>query len=241
MPLTLCGSLKGNRLKLARRKLEAGAKVNTDEDGIPPLHLAACRENLRAVRLLLEFGADVSYKDHNQNTALHDAAKDNARNYNVYKLLLERGSDCNSRNNEGITPFHYILQRHTMKFVRLLLDHGADITAVDIAGWTALQYVAQNPHADVIQFVLKQGLDIEYRDNKDFPPLHFVAAYGTLEGCELFLRGGAMINKKSNMNDHTPMSLAISEASRVLSFVAKLKEYFHTRAQIIHILLEHGA
>lgn len=240
--MTLTSALSENRLKLVRRKLEAGAKVNTEEDGIAPLHFAAFRENLRAVQLLFEFGADVAFKDlTNQNTALHYAAQSGCWKYSIYKLLLEKGSDCNSRNNEGITPLHYILQHHNMKFVQLLLDHGADIKAVDRVGWTALHYLCRNPHLDVIEFVLKQGLDIEYGDINDYSPLHFVAAYGSPEGCELFLKGGAMVNKKSSKKDHTPMSFAIFETSRARSFFDQPMEYIETRAQMVHILLEYGA
>lgn len=242
MTLTLVGALGDNRLKLVRRKLKAGAKVNTDEDCIPPLHFAAFRENLRAMRLLLEFGADVCYKDNYQDTALHYAAKDRVQYYKIYKLLLENGASrtINDRNEEGVTPLLYVLACGNMNIVRLFLNYGADITAITNNGWTALHYAARNNHVDVLQFVLKQGLDIEYCDETGFSPLHHAAVCGNPEACELLLSYGAMV-KSSSETDFPPMIHMLEVAADVVYSRFDSIRFFESRARVAQILLEHGA
>jgi ankyrin repeat protein len=55
-------------------------------------------------------------------------------------LLLKKGSDLNSRNNLGMTPFLVACASGDLKKIQLLLEAGADKTAKDSRGWGAIDF-----------------------------------------------------------------------------------------------------
>lgn len=231
------GSNDGNP-DLARRALEAGVSVNEKYHDCTLLYMiVAQRDALPVVRHLLERGADVSIcNNFVQETVLHRAAKKCADNYDLHKLLLESGADCNARDRFKITPFLLAFASVNMKIVQLYLNNGADITAIDNCGLTALHYAAGNPCAeDVIPFLLKQGFDIDCRTNSGDTPLNYAAAYGTPEGCELLLRRGAMANVKSGPAGRSLLLFLLLKMPFATPKVAK------SAAQVIRMLLEYGA
>lgn len=213
---------------------ETGVNANGEEgNDFPPLIFAAVHNNLPAVRLALQYRADVSLKTRNhQNTALYYAAG-NPEAYDTCKVLLENGANCNERNKQGTTPFLNALAYSSMSAVQLFLDHGADIRTIGKDRKTALHYAAQNPDMDVIRFILDKGFSLKCNDSKDRSPLHYAARSGTSEGCDLLLKRGAMVNKKSKKDDHTPMSLAILSAKDHRDCADKTR--------IVQILLQCGA
>lgn len=116
-----------NDLECARHWLEAGADVN-NEPGFgahPPLLSAVSNCNLLAVQLVLQYGADVAFKmPDNQNTALHLAAslEDTMHSVTIYdicKLLMENGANCNEQNSSGVTPFLCALEHNNVQVIEL--------------------------------------------------------------------------------------------------------------------------
>lgn len=188
--------------------------------------------NLRLVKLLLDHGADASHKRDNGESPLFAALlieKDEC--YDLCKLLLEKNADCNSRIYDT-TPFLRALSCQSLKVVRLLLDHGADITVVDRIGRTALHYAAMNLRVDVLDFVLDQGIYVECGDNQDLSALFWAAEYDNYEGCELLLRRGAMVNRRSMKTEWTPLTWVIWP---------KIVPYNGQEARIVQLMLEYGA
>jgi ankyrin repeat protein len=81
----------------------ANAASETDVRGTFPLHVAAEFGQAAAARVLLEYGADVSLLDaENDAIALGWAAFFGRPE--VVAVLLEAGSAPNQRNNNGLTP-----------------------------------------------------------------------------------------------------------------------------------------
>src|SRR5215471_13835947 len=67
-----------------------------------PLHIAAFAGNRRAVRLLLEAGADIHAKGDLSTSPLYNAVS--ARHVQVAELLLQHGADPDAENELGFTP-----------------------------------------------------------------------------------------------------------------------------------------
>lgn len=87
-----------------------------------PLHLAAGRgHNERAVRLLLENGADIMARDDSENTPLHLAGKSGTEA--VARLLIEKGSVVSAVAVEsGNTPLRLAEARGHDAVVKLLKE-----------------------------------------------------------------------------------------------------------------------
>lgn len=100
------------------------------EDGFTPLHLAAFFDRGKAVRLLLDRGADVGAVARNAMLVqpLHSAVA--ADSLEIVAALLVAGADPNARQEGGFTPL-MAAEQHEEEgdMVRLLMDHGAEESA----------------------------------------------------------------------------------------------------------------
>jgi uncharacterized protein len=97
------GDIERTRALLAEDARLANSQSETDSRGTFPLHVAAEFGQAGAARLLLNYGADVSLLDgENDATALGWAAF--LGRPEVVAILLEAGSDPNQRNKHGLTP-----------------------------------------------------------------------------------------------------------------------------------------
>ena len=100
------------------------------EDGFNPLHLAAFFDRGKAVRLLLDRGADVGAVSKNdmQVQPLHSAVAADSRD--VAAALLTAGADPNAKQQGGFTPLMGAEEKEAEgDMVRLLMDHGAEESA----------------------------------------------------------------------------------------------------------------
>jgi uncharacterized protein len=97
------GDLPAMRRLLEREPGLANARSDTDPRGPFPLHVAAEAGQAGAARLLLEYGADVSAKDlENDAIALGWAAFFGRPE--VVEVLLGAGAAPGQRNKHGLTP-----------------------------------------------------------------------------------------------------------------------------------------
>lgn len=88
----------------------------------------------------------------------------------------------------------------------------------------------------MLQFALEQGIDIESSDCNDYSALHRPAENGMYEVCELLLKHGANVNRKSNKTGHTPLSLVFFNPGHT-----NLLPFSFFKKQTLQVLLEYGA
>uniref|UniRef100_A0A915Q6N0 Poly [ADP-ribose] polymerase n=1 Tax=Setaria digitata TaxID=48799 RepID=A0A915Q6N0_9BILA len=91
-----------------------------------PLHLACGYNRIRAVKILLEKGADVQAVDIGGLVPLHNACS--FGHLEVVNLLLEAGADSQAEDLWNFTPLHEAASKGRTEVVRLLAAYGADPT-----------------------------------------------------------------------------------------------------------------
>lgn len=222
-------------LDTARRELDAGADVNkrSNDNKCSPLHYAVLMDNLPMVQLLLEYKADVNITDSGNQTPLHYVSLHSRKKHEICMLLLENGADCNAADIHGHTPLHLALKKRSLYTVKMLLDYGADITDINRLGMTSLHFAAQNHlHIDVLEFMLDRGFDIERGCNQDFSALFYAAFSGGPKACELLLKRGAMVNRRSDMSGDIPLTVAIKSWNERPQC---------EKERVLEVLLEYGA
>ena len=92
-----------------------------DENGSPPLHLAAENGHTDVVKALIAAGADVNVRNLSEDTPLHKAV----RSTWITKVLLTAGVDLNARNFVGQTPLNNAKRYGRIGVAQELLTAGA--------------------------------------------------------------------------------------------------------------------
>jgi ankyrin repeat protein len=55
---------------------------------------------------------------------------------NVIQTLLDRGVDCNAKDNARETPLHFAVRRQELNIIQLLLRHGVNLKSTNMYGQT---------------------------------------------------------------------------------------------------------
>lgn len=126
----LVAATKGNRVRIARLLLDAGADPNAKDDLQDSAFLYAGAEGLDEIlRLTLEHGADVRSTNRYGGTALIPASEH--AHVETVRILLRAGVPVNHVNNLDWTALHEAIvlgngSEDHVTVVRLLLRNGAD-------------------------------------------------------------------------------------------------------------------
>ena len=164
-----------------------------DEQGQTPLMWAAAFGSARAMRILLDAGADVTAAGPSGVTALHWAATDVAKT----RMLLDAGADVNAVSQLGRTPLIIAASANaTVDAVRLLLARGARVNVGDATGMTALTAAAIVDNSAVAELLLANEADVNAKANTGFSatPLMGAAGAGNAALVRALLAKGADVN-----------------------------------------------
>ena len=111
--------------------------------------------------------------------------------FDIIKLLVEKGADVNYRSSLGQSALHYAAEKSDPRLVKLFLDLGANVNAKTLGGTTPL-HVAQESELVVVKLLLSRGAQINAQDDEGDSPLHIAAQYGRQEHCKLLMDAGAL-------------------------------------------------
>ncbi|KAI4188975.1 MAG: hypothetical protein L6R41_001784 [Letrouitia leprolyta] len=160
-----------------------------DATGRSPLSWAAQRGDVKAVKLLLAYGADPNNSNNFRMTPMHYAAQ--ATNPICLKVLLENGALI-TQQARGWNALHYICSLHdNPAYVKLLLQHSFDINERTYVGKTALSLAVLRNRIKSAACLIGQGADLDVLDKEGNSPLSLSVKFGRFELMKLLLRSGA--------------------------------------------------
>ncbi|OJJ22325.1 hypothetical protein BKI52_06480 [marine bacterium AO1-C] len=171
--------------------------------GFTPL-IAACqnnsRENFKAVKLLIEKGADIHASN---DRVLFDAAM---RGYNkTINYLLDKGAKINAVYSDRsifmsskITPIYYAIGWRKFNTVKLLIKRGANVQKMKDARISPLHLAARLNEFYAVNELLKSGADKNVKDNKGQTPLDIAINKESAESIRL-LQGKSLTAKQRKM------------------------------------------
>lgn len=166
---------------------------------------------IRAIRVLLDSGADVNARDSNGNTPLITFAGTSDPELHddlilvdeLIKLLIHYGADINAKNDEGLTALHEATAGECYHITKTLLIYGADVNATDNRGYTPLHVAIEHFPSSYDQFgfrtsttrqtelLITHGANVNARDSEGQTPLHKAAILVSKSGWDN--RGLALI------------------------------------------------
>lgn len=152
---------------LCSTNLLSAALNEKDVTGAMPLHIAAAvAENLSAVELLLDNGANINAQDHELRTPLsasiHFGKTDQLK---IVTELINKGASIECRNRENYTPLMQASSRSLSHIAQRLLDAKADIHATNHLNCSALHTSAWGTDCRTFATLLHRGLDVHALDS----------------------------------------------------------------------------
>lgn len=155
--------------------LDEGAYVNST-DKHSDTALTQATGQIDAVKVLLERGADASWRNLVGTSALMRAAK--YGHEKVFRLLIAHGADVDAQNVNGSTSLMRASSYGNPAIVQELLQVGAKIDQRDRDGGTALMRAAERGQLEVVLILLTAGADAYARNKDGNTPLSFAAMFG---------------------------------------------------------------
>ncbi|KAJ5067023.1 ankyrin repeat-containing protein [Anaeramoeba ignava] len=122
------------------------------------LFLSCEKNSIKETKFHISKGADVNFKNENEETPLHFACKNTNKNsLEIIKYLIEKGADINSKNKYKETPFHLICQypnENSIEILKYLIEKGADINSKNKNEETPLFFALEENDQKIIHFLL---------------------------------------------------------------------------------------
>ena len=156
---------------LLRLAMLNGARLDTPVRS-PPLIVAAKRQNLYAVELFIQHGADVNIRNHRLETAVGYSVF--RGNLPITRSLTEAGADLNYRGHEGKNnPVDYCIMNKNYDLLLYLIQNGYDLNNKEYTLSSDVQRIIIDPHApaELVAAALYYG-DLTSTDIKGNTPIH---------------------------------------------------------------------
>lgn len=158
--------------------------------------LRACEnDKMNVVKELIKAGADLEWKNNNDETPLYKALFKG--NLDIATLLIKHGAYLECKDRDGDTPLHVAAWGGNLNSTELLIKHGASPLSTNNQGAIPL-YIAQS--LDVIDCLLPtMDTDINIVDSEGNTLLHKAAQYDNRILIDaLFMKGlnNTAVNKK---------------------------------------------
>ncbi|XP_052244711.1 uncharacterized protein LOC127853920 isoform X2 [Dreissena polymorpha] len=185
--------------------LQAGATLDTDQDGRTALHYAALNGFPDVTRFLIEKGCNKDIQDDSGYTPLHRAASQG--HIEVITILLESGCDLNAQDEHGNAAIHEAAWNGFSKTLELLVKYEVDVSLVNKAGFTALHLSAQNGHNESTRVLLYAGCNSDLKNNYGDTTLHTAARYGHAGVTRILISARTKLNEQ-NKNGDTALHIA---------------------------------
>jgi len=164
---------------LMLRFLDMGLPVDQASGaGKTPFLWAAWQGQLNMMKLLKSRNADVTCRDNQGWTALHNAAASKTRDCIEY-AVSELGMNIHEPATDGHTPLQLAAVSGNVEGIRFLVEQGAPINAQDQLKKTALFLSVENMHLDAVRCLLQLKANPNilslYAATYNLTPLHLAA------------------------------------------------------------------
>lgn len=161
---------------------------------------AAMRGSLKAVKALIEAGADIDYPLRGDGTALIIAVKRNK--VDLFDYLMANGADVNVGVRGDGNPLIMAAAHGRMAMVKALVEAGADVDAYVVGDETPLIKAAENKSLKTVKYLVEHGADVNLevdahrwlnglREDKTWTPLSMAKKRGTQAIVDYLIKAGA--------------------------------------------------
>jgi len=176
-----------------------------DSGGNAPLHSAAIKGQLEAVKYLIAQGCPVDIGDNENTTPLQVAGMNG--HLEVVKYLHKKGADVHHIDDNTFTSLRWAAYFGRTEVVEYLISNGVDVKYQDRNQQTALHGASAYGHIETIKALVKAGADMQAVNRYNFTPLVSAIWAGKMESFKTLLDLGADARYK-NSNREEPVFFA---------------------------------
>ncbi|XP_071493970.1 transient receptor potential cation channel subfamily A member 1-like [Diadema antillarum] len=236
------GEFKELAKMLSKLGTDGFAAIIREHDGKnnSPLHYAALNDDVKMMKLLIGYGANVEDVGEGGRRPLHFAVasrgkekysgdenpehqESSSTRENAVTLLLANGADVNSRDTKGRSTLHIASVQGNMEiFIALLAAPEITLDDQDRRGMTALAHATQAGNTDVALLLLNKGANPHIADINGDTPMHIAVRHSrTMIVMTLFeiAEGKGEINKllmSQNLRGTIPIYDAVKSGNKEL-------------------------
>lgn len=166
---------KENSIKVIPALIRHGIKVDKEiNSGDTALLYAVQQNNTKAVRILLDSGADLNYLNEKGDSYLHTAGQ----NTKLLRQFLDLGVQPDIADKHGKTLMHSAVEWDDTKVMGILHEHGSDLNQTartffqspDKVNTTLLHLAAISGSPNAVEWLVRHGAPINARTHT-FTPL----------------------------------------------------------------------
>ena len=145
-----------------------------------PLHYAIEIQNVKAVKMLLEYGSNTNSSDKDGLNSLHIAVK--SRSLEICEMVVKYIGDINFRYNTGENALHMACNLQLIEIARLLIKNGINVNAQDYSHEiTALHYSVLLNNKELVGLLLKDHADPNIQDIYGNTSVHYCIVENNFE------------------------------------------------------------
>lgn len=197
----------------------------TDKQGRRPLHFAVLGGSLPVVEYFDKEGVIWCLADGDHNYPIHHALE---TNLNVLTYLLQKGTNPNTKNADGMTILHLAAGSGNMEVAEIILNNSYvrvdNKSSEKTGGNTALHLAVKYEHLDMVEYLCEKGASLNIKNDSGSTPLHCAAFTGNTAIIEYLLQKGAEIDA-TDKGDKQPLHAAV----------------YTNRFEAVKVLVEAGA
>ncbi|MFN7095614.1 MAG: ankyrin repeat domain-containing protein, partial [Burkholderiales bacterium] len=207
------------KIDVIKPLIEAGVQINhVDNQGYTPLVWAVKNRHKNTAEELIKYGANKWFKDRYGKNLLHHAVDNNC--YSIFRLILniwnkdqilsdliiwlkEQGLNINEKDNDGLTPFNYAIEKGNFNLADTLINLGAGWRTCDHQGNTCLHRAVDtyNPKIETIKWLINRGLNINEKNQEGLTPLMLAFKRDDMNLARTLINLGADINEQNNSGE----------------------------------------
>uniref|UniRef100_A0A7S4KPP2 Uncharacterized protein n=2 Tax=Guillardia theta TaxID=55529 RepID=A0A7S4KPP2_GUITH len=186
-------------------------------------------KDLSSINKLTVAGEGLQASNEFGETYLHFAAFTGRPD--LVKWLLDKGAQCDARDNKGRTPLARCASGD-VECVKILIQRGADVDLADNEGITPLHYAALSQSFANLKLLLEAGAQINSYDKVNgCSPLHDACYGGDLKCVKALVEAKAVVDMPTN-----PEKSERNKGAVALHYAAQ-----ENKADVVLFLLKNGA
>lgn len=211
-------------VKVLNALLARGADIHVREYSLSasPIYYAAINNNQKAIRFLINNGANVNDSNRKGRTALKIACS--SGKIETVRALIEAGANVDKMQLVSSTALMKAVNSKNLDIVNLLLNSGANINGRDNMGNTPLILSTYIDDEEIFKFLIDNGADTLAQNDEGQSAIIICAFTGNIYFTGLLIISGADVN-------------ALSKYGRSALHLSSIAE----NTEIINMLLDNGA